>query len=163
MRVPDAEAVYQQYRDMVYGYLFKMCQNHDLADELTQETFFQALKRWDGFQGKSDIGTWLCSIARNQYFLLFRKGKEETVVVTMPESEPDFSEAVVHRGLALDAYKALHHLPEPYREAFTLRTFSDLSYREIAEVFGKTESWARVTCYRAKQMLQSAMKGADQI
>jgi len=80
----------------------------------------------------------------------------------MPESELDFSEAVVHRGLALDAYKALHHLPEPYREAFTLRTFSDLSYREIAEVFSKTESWARVTCYRAKQMLYNALKGADQ-
>ena len=161
--MPDAEAVYQQYRDIVYGYLFKMCQNHDLADELTQETFFQALKRWDSFQGNSDIGTWLCSIARNQYFQIFRKTKEDPVAIVEQEPEPDFSETVIHHGLALDAYKALHHLPEPYREAFTLRTFSDLSYREIAEVFGKTESWARVTCYRAKQMLQSALKGADQI
>ena len=160
--MPDAEAVYQQYRDIVYGYLFKMCQNHDLAGELTQETFFQALKRWDSFQGNSDIGTWLCSIARNQYFQIFRKTKEDPVAIVEQEPEPDFSETVILHGLALDAYKALHHLPEPYREAFTLRTFSDLSYREIAEVFGKTESWARVTCYRAKQMLQNALKGADQ-
>ena len=68
---------------------------------------------------------------------------------------------VINRGIAIDAYKALHHLPEPYREVFSLRTFSDLNYREISEVFGKTESWARVTCYRAKQMLQEALKGAE--
>ena len=157
----DAEAVYRQYRDMVYGYLFRLCQNHDLAEELTQETFFQALKRWNKFQGKSDIGTWLCSIARNQYYLLFRKSKEEPFTIIDQEPEPDFSEAIIHRGLAIDAYKALHHLSEPYREVFTLRTFSDLNYREIAEVFGKSESWARVICYRAKRMLQDALKGAN--
>ena len=163
MRVLDAETVYQQYRDMVYGYLFKLCRNHELADEITQETFFQAIKQWDRFQGRSNIGTWLCSIARNQYCRFFRKAKEEPAGTIEQAPEPDFLEAVIHRGMALDAYKALHHLPEPYREAFTLRTFSDLSYREIAEIFGKTESWARVTCYRAKQMLQNALKGANQI
>ena len=60
MKVPDSETVYLQYRDMVYGYLFRLCQSHCLAEELTQETFYQALKRWNGFRGKSDIGTWLC-------------------------------------------------------------------------------------------------------
>ena len=95
----DAEAVYQQYRDMVYGYLFRLCQNHDLAEELTQETFFQALKRWNKFQGKSDIGTWLCSIARNQYYLLFRKSKEEPFTLIDQEPEPDFLQQFrCHRG-----------------------------------------------------------------
>ena len=87
------------------------------------------------------------------------QGRAFTIIDQEPE--PDFSEAIIHRGLAIDAYKALHHLPEPYREVFTLRTFSDLNYREIAEVFGKSESWARVTCYRAKRMLQDALKGAN--
>ncbi len=159
--MPDAEAVYGQYRDMVYGYLFKMCQNHDLAEELTQETFYQALKHWHGFKGKSNIGTWLCSIARNQYYQLIRKTREQPVRETDLEADPDFSDSIVNRGMAIEAYKALHRLSDPYREVFSLRTFSDLSYREIAEVFGKTESWARVTCYRAKQMLQEALKGAE--
>ena len=159
--MPDAGTVYQQYRDMVYGYLFRLCQNHDLAEELTQETFYQALKRWNGFRGKSDIGTWLCSIARNQYFQILRRKKEQPAGDAERETEPDFSEMVINRGIAIDAYTALHHLPEPYREVFSLRTFSDLNYREISEVFGKTESWARVTCYRAKQMLQEALKGAE--
>ena len=139
--MPDAGTVYQQYRDMVYGYLFRLCQNHDLAEELTQETFYQALKRWNGFRGKSDIGTWLCSIARNQYFQILRRKKEQPAGDAERETEPDFSEMVINRGIAIDAYKALHHLPEPYREVFSLRTFSDLNYREISEVFGKTESW----------------------
>ena len=159
--MPDAGIVYQQYRDMVYGYLFRLCQNQDLAEELTQETFYQALKKWNAFRGQSDIGTWLCSIARNQYYQLFRKKKEQPAEDPDREAVPDFAEMIISRGMAMDAYKALHHLQEPYREVFSLRTFSDLSYREISEVFGKTESWARVTCYRAKQMLQEALKGAE--
>ena len=161
--MPDAETVYQQYRDMVYGYLFKKCQNHDLAEELTQETFFQALKQWDHFQGKSDVGTWLCSIARNLYFQLFRGMKEQPVADLSQETIPDFTENILNHGMALEAYKALHHLQEAYREVFTLRIFSDLNYREIAEIFGKSESWARVTCYRAKQTLQNILKGANSI
>ena len=155
------EEIYRDYAKTVYKFLVSQTRDEDLAEELTQETFFQALKRWNKFQGKSDIGTWLCSIARNQYYLLFRKSKEEPVAIIDQEPEPDFSETIIHRGLAIDAYKALHHLPEPYREVFTLRIFSDLNYREIAEVFGKSESWARVTCYRAKHMLQDALKGAN--
>ena len=155
--MPDAGIVYQQYRDMVYGYLFRLCQNHDLAEELTQETFYQALKKWNAFRGQSDIGTWLCSIARNQYYQLFRKKKEQPAEDPDRETAPDFAEMVINRGMAMDAYKALHHLPEPYREVFSLRTFSDLNYREISEVFGKTESWARVTFYRAKAALRKEL------
>ena len=159
--MPDSETVYLQYRDMVYGYLFRQCQSHDLAEELTQETFYQAMKKWNAFRGQSDIGTWLCSIARNQYYQVLRKKKELPAENPDRESAPDFAEMVINRGIAIDAYKALHHLPEPYREVFSLRTFSDLNYREISEIFGKTESWARVTCYRAKQMLQEKLKGAE--
>ena len=113
--MPDAGIVYQQYRDMVYGYLFRLCQNQDLAEELTQETFYQALKKWNAFRGKSDIGTWLCSIARNQYFQILRRKKEQPAGDAERETEPDFSEMVINRGIAIDAYKAHHHLPEPYR------------------------------------------------
>ena len=157
--MPDAEAVYQQYRDRVYGYLFRMCRNHDLAEEFTQETFYQALKQWDRFEGRSDIGTWLCAIARRQYFMILRKPVPEPVEDLPDPASPDFAESVANRSIALNAYKALHCLQEPYREVFTLRLFSELSFREIAEVFGKTESWARVTSYRAKQMLADALKG----
>ena len=48
----DAEEAYQQYRDMVYGYLIRLCRNRDLAEELTQETFYQAMKNWKRYEGK---------------------------------------------------------------------------------------------------------------
>lgn len=48
----DAEEAYQQYRDMVYGYLIRLCRDRDLAEELTQETFYQAMKIGSGTKEK---------------------------------------------------------------------------------------------------------------
>lgn len=159
MEMSDPETAYRQYRDIVYGYLVRLCHDRDLAEELTQETFYQAVKRWKKYEGKSKISTWLCGIARNQFLLVMRK-QPATSLDDVPEpSVPDFSEMVADRSMAMNAYKALHRLPEPYREVFTLRTFCEISCKEIAELFGKSDSWARVTVYRAKQMLMDAMKG----
>ena len=134
---------------------------HDLAEELTQETFYQALKQWDQFRGKSNLGTWLCTIARNLYYRSLRKNDAVSLSV-IPEPEiPDFTEKVANHSLAVTVHKALHELQEPYREVFTLRTFCDLSYKEIGDLFEKSESWARVTYYRAKRMLQETMKGEN--
>ena len=154
----DAEEAYQQYRDMVYGYLIRLCRDRDLAEELTQETFYQAMKNWKRYEGKSSVGTWLCAIARNQFLRIMRK-QSPLPLDNVPEaSVPDFTEMVAEHSLALSAHQALHRLPEPCREVFTLKTFCELSSKEIAALFGKSESWARVTVYRAKQMLLDAMK-----
>ena len=75
----------------------------------------------------------------------------------LPAAE-DFTEQIVHADQAMIAHRYLHNLEEPYREVFTLRTFCDLSHAQIAELFGKTESWSRVTYYRARRILQDAMK-----
>ena len=157
----NADKVYQQYRDAVWGYLYRLCHDRGLAEELTQETFYQALKQWDQFRGKSNLGTWLCTIARNLYYRSLRKNDAVSLSV-IPEPEiPDFTEKVANHSLAVTVHKALHELQEPYREVFTLRTFCDLSYKEIGDLFEKSESWARVTYYRAKRMLQETMKGEN--
>ena len=161
MNMLDAEAVYEQNRDLVYGYLFGLCRDSELAQELTQETFFQALKKLGQFRGESSVGTWLCAIARNQYYLALRKPKAASLEETPEPQTPDFADYIANHSLAMSAYKVLHRLEEPYREVFTLRTFCDLSHRDIAELFGKSESWARVTYYRAKQMLAAELKGED--
>ena len=89
-------------------------------------------------------------------------GPYQWILDNVPEaSVPDFTEMVAEHSLALSAHQALHRLPEPYREVFTLKTFCELSSKEIAALFGKSESWARVTAYRAKQMLLDAMKGDE--
>lgn len=162
MRVLDPETVYQQYRDMVYGYLIRLCHDRDLAEELTQETFYQAVKGWRRYEGKSAVGTWLCAIARNQFLSIMRKQSTLPLADVPEQSVPDFTEMVAEHSIAMSAHQALHRLPEPYREVFTLKTFCELSSKEIAALFGKSESWARVTAYRAKQMLMEAMKGENQ-
>ena len=114
----DAEEAYQQYRDMVYGYLIRLCRDRDLAEELTQETFYQAMKNWKRYEGKSSVGTWLCAIARNQFLRIMRR-QSPLPLDNVPEaSVPDFTEMVAEHSLALSAHQALHRLPEPYREVF---------------------------------------------
>ena len=161
MTVLDGKTAYEQNKGLVMGYLYRLCHDEDLANELTQETFYQALKQWDQFRGKSNLGTWLCTIARNLYYRSLRKSDAVSLSV-IPEPEiPDFTEKVANHSLAVTVHKALHELQEPYREVFTLRTFCDLSHKEIGDLFEKSESWARVTYYRAKRMLQETMKGEN--
>lgn len=155
------EEVYRQHRDMVQRYLYRLCRNETLAEELTQETFYQALKSWDRFKGQSSVATWLCSIAKRLYWSTLRK-KDISVAEEKTESaQPDFVDQLIQRDRAMTAHQLLHALKEPYREVFTLRTFCDMSHAEIGQLFRKSESWARVTYYRARQMLQEALKEAE--
>ena len=152
------ENIYNQYSGTVYGYLMRLCRNNELAQELTQETFYQAVRSIKRFDGKCAPGTWLCSIAKHVYYNSLR-GLKSTMLP--PEELPaaeDFTEQIVHADQAMIAHRYLHNLEEPYREVFTLHTFCDLSHAQIAELFGKTESWSRVTYYRARRILQDAMK-----
>ncbi len=149
--VDDFTKIYQNYFSEVYRFCFAMCKNHTLAEELTQDTFFKALNSIDNFKGTCKIRVWLCQIAKNSYFSYYKKQKN-----IISDSEIDIEEhsslehALIQKDAALEIHKHLHVLEEPYKEVFTLRLFGELSYIQIAELFGKTESWARVTYHRAR-------------
>ena len=156
------EEIYRQYSGTVYAYLMRLCGNRDeVARELTQETFYRAVQGIRRFDGKSSVSTWLCGIARHVYYDLLRRQKPVSPLPEDLASPGDFTEQVVRKDQAMIAHRRLHGLEEPYREVFTLRTFCDLSHTEIAELFGKSESWSRVTYYRARKMLQDAVKEND--
>ena len=155
------EEIFSRYSGTVYAYLLRLSGNDELAWELTQETFYQAIRSIGRFDGKSSVSTWLCSIAKHIWYdSLRRKKPAESLPEDLPSGE-DFTEQIVRRDQAMIAHRRLHLLEEPYREVFTLRTFCDLSHTQIAEVFGKSEAWSRVTYYRARRMLQEAMKEND--
>lgn len=153
----DMEKIYQEYAQTVYKYLLSKTHDKDLAEELTQETFYQALKSIDRFDGSCKISTWLCAIAKNQLFTYRRKhpiqeNLEDTELAT------DSVEQDVLAGLArVELMKQLHSCPEPFREVMYLRIFGNLSFKEISEIVGKTENWARVTFYRGKEMLKKGL------
>ena len=69
-KVQDFEKIYAEYFGEVYKFVLSLCQNVSLAEEITQETFFKALRSLDSFDGKKDIRAWLFTIAKNTYFSL---------------------------------------------------------------------------------------------
>ena len=151
--MPDFEAVYRQYFADVYKYALALSRDEQTAEEVTQETFFKALTAIDSFRGDCQLRVWLCQIARNQYLTLCRERKKFT------DTEPDPGDGGIEEGFAdrEDARRLhilLHALPEPYKEVFSLRIFGELPFSQIGELFGKTESWARVTYFRARQKLK---------
>ncbi len=158
MKGMEEEELCKMYREIVLGYMMKMTKNKELAEEITQETFYKATLKSHQFKGTCDMGTWLCSIAKNIYFSLLRKKKPIVVQDESACTVPDFSDAIADHALALEAYRMLHSLEEPYREVLMLRIFCDLQHREIAQLFCKSESWARVTYHRGKQMLCEKMR-----
>ena len=159
----DFEGIYQSYCKDVFRYLRSLSAGEDLAEEITQETFFKALKALDSFRGQCRLYVWLCQIARHCWYDHLKRQRRRPALsleeLTQAGEEPagtgdDLPEiSLLRRDDYVSAHKAIHSLREPYREIFLLRTLSELSFREIGEVFGRTENWARVTYYRAKTML----------
>ena len=131
-----------------------------VAEELTQETFFKALKNIDSFKGQSKISSWLCQIAKNTYISMCRKDKHlnPDADAEQSASNENIEEAFFDQETAFAIHKVLHGLNEPYKEVFSLRTFGELSFKQIAELFGKTETWARVTYHRARLRIKEELK-----
>ncbi|MBQ8935452.1 MAG: sigma-70 family RNA polymerase sigma factor [Oscillospiraceae bacterium] len=157
----DSEQVYQTYYEDVFRFLRGLSADETLAEELTQETFYRALKSIDTFRGDSGLRVWLCSIAKNLYYTYCRDRKRDSErgqADLYETEERHFTELIADRALALQVHKILHSLREPYKEIFSLRIFGELSFREIGEVFGKSEHWACVTYHRAKAMIWERAK-----
>lgn len=154
------EALFARYFSRVYRFAYSLMQSEAAAEELTQQTFYKALKNIDSFEGRSDPGTWLCSIAKHAYFSCARDRERSYPPdsAVFDRAEPGAEGQVERTEDAMRIHRHLHELEEPYREVFMLRVFGELKYAQIASLFRKTEGWARVTYYRAKQMLCQAMK-----
>ena len=150
------EQIYLQYYKPVYAYLMTLCQNEELAAELTQETFYQAVRSADRFDGSCKVSVWLCQIAKHLWYQHLRKANRETALPEEAELPlmPSAEDEAVSRSGQLDMLRRVHELPEPGREVVYLRAFGGLSFREIGDVLGKTETWARVTFYRGKERLK---------
>ncbi len=152
----DFQEVYNTYFPDVYKYVRSLCRDEHVAEEVTQETFFKALKSIDSFRGQCKLYVWLCQIARNTYFSMYSRPREmgyENVTAGAEELE----EALIRSDSAFHIHRILHTLEEPYKEVFSLRVFGQLSFRQIGELFGKTESWARVTYHRARLKIKEEM------
>ena len=155
-----SQKLYETYCMRVYSYLMTLARDRDLAEELTQETFCRALAAGRSFRGDSDAFTWLCAIAKNLYHDELRRHARRTdaaVPEELPDTDAGPGDIAADRDASFRIHMILHAMEEPYKEVFELRCFGELSFRQIGTIFGKTESWARVTYHRARLKIQERM------
>ena len=154
------EEIYKTYFEDVYKYLRGLTANEHLSDELTNETFYKAMKALDNYKGDCDVRVWLCQIAKNTYYSYIRKHNKEVSLEDSGEvliHKEDIEQLLVNKDLAFRIHQSLHKVKDPYKEVFTLRVFGELSFKQIALIFGKSEHWACVTYHRAKEMIKGGM------
>ena len=149
----DNGEIYERYARTVYRYLLSLTGSPDIAEELTQETFFRAIKQSDRFDGSSSMTTWLCGIAKRVRLEYARKHKEQAELEEVTLTSPSAEESAIASESRIELLRALHGLEEPAREVTYLRAFGGLSFREIGAVLGITENNARAIFFRAKQKL----------
>lgn len=155
--MPEFQEVYELYFRDVYKYVLALCRDEHMAEEVTQETFFKVLKSIDSFRGQCKLYVWLCQIAKNTYFSIEAKNRRAEEVLP-EETEDALERALMTKESAFEIHRLLHGLEEPYKEVFSLRVFGELSFQQIGQLFGKTESWARVTYHRARLKIREGMK-----
>ncbi len=154
----DFEKIYSEYYDAVFRYIMSVCKNREVAEEVTQEAFFKALKRIDTFKGECKLSVWLCQIAKNIYYTEFKRIRKQIEFPAEMVSEDDGIESkIFDKETSFELHRLLHNLKEPYKEVFWMRVFGELSFGEIGYILEKSESWARVTYHRAKVKIKEGL------
>ena len=156
----EFEKLFSENHSFIFKYILKMARDVSLAEELTQGTFFRAYMNYASLINKEKAPVWLCQIAKNTYYAWYNEHKK-TVPLDVLEHEDDgtnIENAIAVKELSKKALLLLHELEEPYKEVFMLSVFGGVSLKDISYIFGKSESWARVTFYRAKQKLSEKLK-----
>jgi RNA polymerase sigma-70 factor (ECF subfamily) len=157
------EEIYIKYSRYIYNYLYKLTNNCEISEELTQETFYSAIKKINSLKKEESLSTWLCEIAKNKWRDFLKKNKKyefvqfdnliETLLV-----ESDLEEDIISKECILNLYKKIHILDINTREVIYLKIKSDFTFKEIGEILGKSEQWARTTFYRGKIRLKEEFK-----
>ena len=151
------QKIYEEYAKPVYRFLLSLTGKEDLAEELLSETFYQAFRHIDTFEGRCSLYTWLCQIGKNAWLKECRRNRRYSTLavedLTLPDDGPSPEERLVTKESYCEIIKAMQRLPEMQRDVFILHALGDVKLREIAAMYGKTESWARVTYYRARQQI----------
>lgn len=147
----DMKIIYEKYCNSVYNrYLIILTKDEQLSEELTQETFYQAIKSIHKFTGKSSIYTWLCSIAKNCFKNHVKRNNKYVYFEDMDivyENPPKTD----------NLYMIISELKSPYREIVQLHIYDGIPLNKISEMLGKSESYAKVMFHRAKEMLRKEL------
>lgn len=162
----EVEKIYSLYFKDVYRYIRKLSGDEHIAEEIAADTFFKAMKVLDSFRGECDIRVWLCQIAKNCYLSYLKKYERsdtitDDVLFHIKDSRTNIEEDVIRQDEAYQIKKILHDIEEPYKEVFMWRVFCDLNFKQIGQIFGKSENWACVTYHRARSKIKERLEAAE--
>lgn len=162
----NIEEMYEKYSKIIYKYIFCLTKNHELSEEILQDTFLVAVKNIDKFEEKAKLTTWLCAIAKNIYYKRLNKDKKITNISvedinTELADESFIEDSICEKESKLELIKQIQELEGETKNVMYLRIYAELSYEEIGEVMGKTDTWARVIFFRGKEKLKENMKKGD--
>ncbi len=162
----EFEEIYRKHHQGVYGFLFKLCGNAQLAEELTAETFYQAFISFHRYDGSCAVFTWLAAVGKNCYFKYLRKnvGKPESISeeIASAQTEEGLPDIVYEKKEMIQKVRnALATLPQKYRDVVVMRTYADLSFKEIGRALSISENSAKVLYFRAKNRLREELKNED--
>ena len=154
----DIEKIYEEYFETVNKYLFCLTHNNDISEELTQETFYKAVKKINTYKGECKMSVWLCQIAKNLWYDQCRKNKKNIDLEEMEalyfQDSNTVEDKIISNEEKISIYKKMQNLDDKTREVMYLRITGELSFKEIGVILNKTENWARVTFYRGKNKLK---------
>ncbi len=162
----EFEELYNTYFKDVYRYVLRLSGDAHVAEEVTSDTFLKALKAIHKFRGDCEVRVWLCQIAKNCFYSYVKsRGKTETIdtaeLLQFADPEMSEEERLARQETAKALQDLLHQLPEPYKEVFMWRTYAELSFKQIGQMFGKTDNWACVTYHRAGTMLRKGLEESE--
>lgn len=162
----EFEELYNSYFKDVYRYVLRLSGDVHVAEEVTSDTFFKALKAIHKFHGDCEVRVWLCQIAKNCYYSFVKSsGKTENIdtpgLLQIADPGLPADERLARKETAKELQGLLHRLPEPYKEVFMWRTYAELNFKQIGQMFGKTDNWACVTYHRAGTMLRKGLEESE--
>ena len=156
----------------IFGLGMKLCGNRADAEDLVQETFLQAFRKWDQFEGRSSPSSWLYTIAARvcQRRRRRRAGEPdrlesldellpsgEATVVRLPAVEASAFEGRARQEMAATVDHAMQALPIDFRLPLVLKEIADLSLAEIAEILGVKAATVKTRLYRARLALRKEL------
>ena len=158
----EIEKIYRTYFNDVFLFIRRLSKDEHLAEEITSETFFKAMRSLNSFRGDCDVRVWLCQIAKNCYYSYLKKAGrsdriEDVELLNNPLQDETVEERVLQNDETGQIQKILHDIPDPYKEVFMWRVFADLSYKQIGQIFNKSENWACVTYHRARNLINKSL------
>lgn len=146
----DFELIYHENYLILYKFLLKVgCPSQDI-DDIIQDTFLKAIMNIDQFKNESKLSVWLCQIAKNTWYASLKKNKN-IIIIDENQFKDDHSYFI----------NFIDYIEEPYKSVFTLKEIMGYSYQEIATQYKKSESWARVTYYRARMKYQKLFEEVE--